>query len=459
MTARAPLTVGMTRPEVSAAPSRDRLRAAVAAGKTASSNALILIFLIGLIVPISFSFGPVRISVYRFVILLVFLPAVLAWISGRLGGVKTPDVFLLVAALWSMMALVITTPNIGNAIEPAGAFFVEFFGAYIFARYVVRDKRGFRFLVKALFVTIVFLLPFAIMETQTDHSILIALFSKIGPTIAQVSAGARLGLHRAQVVFDHPILFGTFVSSALGMVLFAYKERTSRLSQGAKAFIVLAASICSVSTGAIVTIVAQFIAMGWRWATSKVKAIKRPWRLFFILFILAYITIDLLSNRTPFHVFVSYLTLNSFSAYTRIQIFQFASQDVWNNPVFGIGLRDWTRPIWMHSSSMDNFWLFIAVRYGFIAFLLMCAGFYTAIRRIALAPIHDPDIRNIRTGFLISLAGMIIAATTVHYWNAIFSYFMFLLGAGIWMVDAEGEPETNEEPEDAAAEARPRTLI
>ena len=51
---------------------------------------------------------------------------------------------------------------------------------------------------------------------------------------------------------------------------------------------------------------------------------------------------------------MTYFTFSTTSAYNRIIIFEYGSAEVMRNPIFGIGLGDWIRPVWM-SDSMDNF--------------------------------------------------------------------------------------------------------
>jgi hypothetical protein len=93
---------------------------------------------------------------------------------------------------------------------------------------------------------------------------------------------------------------------------------------------------------------------------------------------MTYVGIDLFSTKTPFHVFVNYFTFSKQSAYNRILIFEYGTAEVARHPVFGIGLGDWERPVWM-SDSMDNFWLVTAVRYGVPALFLLLLGLLLGI--------------------------------------------------------------------------------
>jgi hypothetical protein len=163
--------------------------------------------------------------------------------------------------------------------------------------------------------------------------------------------------------------------------------------------------------------------------------VKGRWAALFTLFGMTYLAIDLFSTKTPFHVFVNYFTFSKQSAYNRILIFEYGTAEVARHPVLGIGLGDWERPAWM-SDSMDNFWLLTAVRYGIPALLLLLGLLlglvYAAGRRKRL----PPEWRRARHAWAFTLFGITVAAATVHLWNALFVLFLFLIGAGAWLIDA-----------------------
>ena len=142
------------------------------------------------------------------------------------------------------------------------------------------------------------------------------------------------------------------------------------------------------------------------------------------------------SNRTPFHVFITYLTFNSESSYNRILIWDYGTAEVMRNPLFGIGYGEFDRPWWMHAS-VDNFWLLIAMRHGLPAFFLFVAAILLIMYKIGRQRIDDPEIAACRAGLLISLGGLIIAGTTVHFWTQLYTFFMFLVGSGVWMLDSK----------------------
>ena len=191
------------------------------------------------------------------------------------------------------------------------------------------------------------------------------------------------------------------------------------------------ATFMSASGGPYVVLLMQGFVAAWERVFSRFNG---RWRVLFTLFALAYFAIDLLSTKTPFHVFVNNFTFSKESAYNRIRIWDYGTAEVARHPAFGIGLGDWQRPSWM-SDSMDNFWLVIAVRYGLPALVLLLAlliGLVFAVGRRKNLP---ADWRRARHAWAFTLFGISVAAATVHLWNALFVLFLFLLGAGAWLSD------------------------
>jgi hypothetical protein len=192
------------------------------------------------------------------------------------------------------------------------------------------------------------------------------------------------------------------------------------------------ATFLSASGGPYLVLMMQGFVAAWE---RLFRGIRGRWLMLMGLFALVYLGIDLFSNRTPFHVFVTYFTFSTQSAYNRILLFDYGTAEVMRHPFLGIGLGDWTRPVWM-SDSMDNFWLLIAMRYGLPAWAmlvgLVLGLVVTAARRQGL-----PETwRRARHAWAFTLFGIAVAAATVHLWNALFVLFLFLIGAGAWLADA-----------------------
>src|SRR5262249_41902825 len=65
----------------------------------------VALFLIGLVVPWVFYFGSLRMSVYRILLLLMFLPCVGVWLAGKAGRIRIADIALLLYSFWVIVSL------------------------------------------------------------------------------------------------------------------------------------------------------------------------------------------------------------------------------------------------------------------------------------------------------------------------------------------------------------------
>ena len=403
---------------------------------------LAVLLIITLAVPLLFSIGPLRLTPYRLLILTSFFPLFFALFSGRLGKVLAIDWMVLFTAVWAVLA-VMAVHGFAFGLETGGIYAAELLGGYLIGRVCIRNASGFRQMTFALFLVICLLAPFGFYEAMTDQALLLKFFDAIGRSFPNYFVGVRLGMNRSQVVFEHPILYGCFCASCLGLIYYAWHGSFIRRMFGYVA--VAIATIFSVSTGALVGLVMQTFFIGWE---MVLKTVQARWRILTVLFILAYIAIDILSNRSPFHVFVDYLTFSSGSGYNRIRIFEYGSAEVARHPLFGIGYNDWERPRWM-GSSVDNFWLLNCMRYGLPMGGTLMVVVFIIMRGVSKRAFRDNGIWLCQAGFLTAQGGLIIAAATVHFWNALLVWYMCFLGAGVWMMTYQ------EETDETGTEAEP----
>lgn len=410
------------------------------------SKAMIVIFTVAICAPNFFFVGPVRLAPYLAVLILMFVPLLGFWLSGTIGRSRLPDAMVIIASLWASVAL-FKAHGIEDSIETAGVFILQSTGAYLLGRFCVRDLEHMAFLFRILAIAAVLLAPFALIETLTGLQPYLRLFSIIGPVYADANMPPRLGFERVQVSFEHPILFGVFIASLAGLIVARIKNTAHRVfALGA----VVIGTFFSLSTGAYLTLIVQgglFV-----WAAIFSNNPKR-WRNLFLLTAFMYISVDLASNRTPFNVFVDYLTLNSGSAYNRILIWKFGSAEVWRFPFFGIGLNEWERPHYM-SPSMDNFWLVLAVRYGLPTFGLLFGAIFLVLWRAGRRIMPTQEHILHRRGMIISIVAVLVAICSVHLWNATYAWLMFVVGCTAWMMEV-GDPPGAAATTEAAAKGDP----
>ncbi|MCA6107155.1 O-antigen ligase family protein [Bradyrhizobium cenepequi] len=394
------------------------------------ASPLVPIFVFSLAVPVIFYLGPTRLSPYRLMLVITFVPCLIAWLSGSIGRTRLPDILMFLAATWGAVVLV-TQHGVDKGLQSAGIFVIETFGTFLFARRYIRDVLAFQRMVRALVFMVLFLLPFAVYENVAGSPILIELLGKIFTVYDIVGSEARYGLRRAQGTFEHFILFGVVCSSAFALSFYVFGAGT-RLGGRLSAGLVAMAVVSSLSSGAILSVIAQAMLIVWDKVTAS---LTRRWGILATIAIAAYCAVELSSNRTAFDVFISYLTFNADTSYMRVHIWHYGTQSVMQHPIFGIGLNDWERPEWM-GGSMDNFWLVTAVRYGVPGLLFMAGGFLSVCFGLGRLKDLSFEVAQCRKGLIITLCGLALSICTVHLWDGPYVLLMFLLGSGMWMFDA-----------------------
>lgn len=418
-----------------------RSRAPAAKKEQGSTTFFIALFFVALLLPYSFSIGSIRLSPTRLYLLVALVPCLALWLSGHAGRKHSFDFYMILYALWAAVSLGLND-GFFESLESMGIVIIETLGAYFLARCTIINEASFRRFAKIYFSIVLVLLPFAMVESITGRPILIELARKLGPSIGVGDTGVRLGLRRAQVLFEHPILFGMFSGSSLSLAFYALKTPVKATGSIMRSLLVFLTAFFSLSTGAIVSIAVQYIQIIW---DNLTRGIRRRWLILSCIVLFFYVLIDSLSNRNPFEIFVSYLTFSSGSSYNRILIWQFGTAQVWKTPWFGIGLTgDWERPRWM-GSSMDNFWLLTAVRYGFPAFLFLALSIITMLRRAGARQIEKQSVADCRSAIIMSIVGLIVGACTVHLWNNAYAYFMFMVGSIAWITNEGSAPHKGSE--------------
>jgi hypothetical protein len=392
----------------------------------------VLLLIVGIITPFELSLylGSVRLPPHRIAILLFIVPATLRLLSGR--GIKTTsyDIFFFLYAAWTLGVL-IRHEGLAVGGEFGGALALESFGGYIIARAYIRDQRAFQATIRLLFAVLFVLGVVAAAESLSGEQLLRSWLQKITGVYYRLKIEQRLGLTRATTSFEHPILYGTFCAS-----LFAYAWFLSRstLERGLRSGYVACATYFSLSSAPLLCLMVQMVLITWEKLTRRL-----PFRavISIALAVIVYVIVELASNRGAIEAIVLRVTIDAWTAYYRLQIWTYGLENVWNNPLYGIGRNDWTRVWWMSSTSVDAFWLVITMRVGIpapvllvLSMVLLLAAVYRGAHRHP-----SPEIRNLAYAWMISIIALVLVALTVHYWNSIHAYFFMLLGMGGWIAD------------------------
>lgn len=403
----------------------------------------VLIYLLCVAIPLWFDLGPLRMSALRLYLLVMIVPVILRLLAGAYGRLILTDYMFLAHTAWMAVSLSVTSPD--QVVTQVGSVGMEFLGGYAIARAYVRTPEVFLALCRALILIVLCLFPFAIYEARTGTPIILETIRALPglESFAKVRPDPRLGLNRAQTVFAHAIHHGLFCSVAFSLAFVALKGVTSTPWRWITACVVAATGFLGLSSGAWLAILLQIALICWAGIFAR---LRWRWWLLVGLFALAYVAIDLLSNRPPIRVFMSYATFSAHNAYWRSIIFEWglaniigsAEKGIVGSPFFGLGMGDWIRPAYMHSGSMDNFWLVIAFRYGLPGLFLLVLGYVAAIAGVMRRNFEaDPVLGQIQRAWVFTMLGLSFTLCTVYVWSTVYSFIFFMFGAGIWLLTAQ----------------------
>jgi len=391
----------------------------------------VALFLIALVIPWVFYIGSLRLSVYRLVLLLTFLPCLIRWIAGKAGRIRIADIALLLYLFWVTLSFVVIH-GWESSFQSAGIIILETMGPYLLARCYVRDAEDFYNVVRLLFRIVVALIPFAIIEFVSGVNVSREIFAIVLPTLTDAMP-TRLGLTRVQSMFDHPILFGVFTGSIFALVHLVLGYRRDTVQRLSMTAIVGATSMLSVSSGPLTALVTQGFLLFWN---ALLSAFRFRWILLIALVTFTSLAIELVANRSLLDIVVTHFLFDPGSYWFRKVIWTYGTASALNHPLFGTGLGDWERPPWM-SPSIDNFWLLQAVHNGLPAAFLILLAFGSIFLAVGLKKGLDDKLDNYRTGFLIAMTGFFQVGWTVAFWDAAYVLFVFLMGSGVWILDVE----------------------
>lgn len=400
----------------------------------------VALYLLAVVLPIGFNAGPLALTTLRVLLLIFVLPLLVQLFRGRFGKIIFTDILFILHVCWATAALGVNNPS--QVVEQIGSVGVEFLGGYLIGRAYIRSIEDFVALCRWLVILVCISMPFAVFEALTGRPLIVEIVRKLPglTSVGIVSIEKRMGLERVQLSFAHPIHYGLFCSVAFSLGFVAMKGVTSSGKRWVTSVLITCSGFLALSSGALLAIVLQVGLILW---STVFKKIRWRWWLLVALFAVAYVVIDLLSNRTPVSVFMSYATFSAHNAYWRGIIFEWGMKSVWAHQLFGIGLNDWVRPSFMFSGSMDNFWLVMAVRYGIPGFALLVAGYVLVIFRVMRRNFErDLMLTQIRRAWVFTFLGLSFTLSTVHIWTNIYSFVLFMFGTGVWLITAAaGSPE------------------
>jgi hypothetical protein len=367
-------------------------------------------------------------------LLVLFLPFVFSILRGRAGRVTISDVLMACYVLWIVVTLII---NNGMERFSYGAIWATMLlGGYMAGRLLIRNAQDYIRFIRYFLIMLLILLPFTLYEFLTERMVIAETFRKFVPAIDKFYE-TRHGLSRVQVFLPHSILFGLFCSLGFANVIYVYRHQF--IGRLARLALVVGMTVMALSSAPLLSIGLQGIMAGWD------KVTRGKWMVLVGGITVIYVFLSLASDRGPIILIIDKLTFNPATAWWRVHIWNYGVQNVMDNPFFGLGLKDWVRPVWL-APTVDNFWLLTAMQSGIPALAFVMLAIAVHIVRVVMAKGLTAQARDIRTGYMIVLAGTVFTLSTVHVWDAMSVFIMFYIGAGSFLYTSRPDTDIKRDP-------------
>jgi hypothetical protein len=402
---------------------------------------LAILFVVSIFIPVEFHYlaGTLRIEAYRVVLGLVLVYGLIN-IKKILEHADLIDILLFFFVTLATASL-IYNHGLQKGIESSGILIIEILGAFYLARLFIKTPKNY-YEIYLWFATILaFLLIFSLYEAFAKHRILHEWAKNITGHDAldyrlYTHYYIRLGIMRTTNLFAHPILYGTIgaIFFPFIVLLTAYKFK---LKNALKALAIFIGMMTTLSSAPLLSVAFQGMTAV---LTRFWDGGKRFWFGFSFIALSGMILVSSISNRGFFAILVSHLTFNPVTGYYRLLQWEHSMDDIADNPLFGIGLNDWTRPEWMNSS-IDSFWLLMTLQHGIItSFLLLVVSLYAVFHTLNNLHKYHPASRWMVESWILAFMSLILIGFTVDYFGKIQPLFFFVLGSIGW---ARSYPKLN----------------
>lgn len=402
---------------------------------------LAILFTLSIFIPVEFHYlaGSLRIEAYRVVLGLVLIHGLIN-LRQILKQADLIDVLLLFFVMLATASF-IHNHGLKDGVESAGILIIEILGAFYLARLFITTPKAF-YQINIWFASILaVILVFSLYEAFAKQRILHEWAKMITGNDSldyrlYTHYYIRLGIMRTTNVFAHPILYGTIgaIFFPFIVLLTLHKFNIKNALKSVAIFIGMmttlsSAPLLSVAFQGMTALLVQF------WHGSK-----RFWYGIGFIGLATAILINALSDRGFFAILISYLTFNPVTGYYRLLQWEYTMDDIAANPLFGIGLHDWTRPEWMNNS-IDSFWLLMTLQHGIIANLvLLFTCLYAVFFTLNRVHKHHKACRWMVKSWILAFMALILIGFTVDYFGKIQPLFFFVLGSIAW---AKSYPSLN----------------
>lgn len=362
------------------------------------------------------------------VYLIAMLPFIIAQCLRTRLHLKVYDYLILAGCGWMVLSFLVNR-GLSGGIESGGRDVVDILGTWFLARGCIRDDKDVVRMLKLVLPGLVVVAGLLLIESVVGKPRILDAFPIRG--VDAFSANQyRLGLLRAFGPFSHPILAGLFVSSFITLYGLIVRQQTSRwlgMAAGLAGFFTL-------SSAALANLVLQTGFFVYRKMVS-IAGYRTEWRPLALLTVSGLALLQVLSQGGAISAIIRYGALDAQTGYFRLIIWEYGTASVARKPLFGFGYSGYDKPFWVSHDSVDNHWLFLAIRYGIPGFAIYFALALYVIYRLAGISMRLPDrVGNAYSALLITLSCATALGLTVAFVNEFQIWYIFMLATASSMI-------------------------
>jgi hypothetical protein len=334
-----------------------------------------------------------------------------------------PDLLIILGMGWIWLASFMTSGSVETSLIMGGSHTVDIGLSYFLARATIQTPSDLRRFLILIAPGVAFTGAIVVIEAVTHTLILQRLAGAVTGMPYPQRLDVRMGLMRGWGPFPHPILAGICLASLLPIYLLSGLRGWPRMLGAFGAL----GGFLTMSSAAMLGLVVGGILSVYDWLSERIGNLN--WRIFLFLSVILAGAVELGSKSGFYSLLIRYASLNTASAYNRVLIWTFGTENISRNPWFGIGYADWDRPDWMHSGSFDHFWLITALRFGIPETFFLLGATLLGILMVALRSrqMVPHDARLLR-GVAISMEVFALGLNSVSLWMAPLAWFFMLLG-------------------------------
>lgn len=355
--------------------------------------------------------------------LIVMMPFILAQCIRVRLHLRAFDYLVLAGVAWMVLSFLINR-GLSRGIESGGRDVIDILGTWFLARGCIRNEGDIARILKLILPGMLVVAGLLFFESVTGKFRVIDLFpleGAIGTSVDQY----RLGLLRAFGPFSHAILAGLFMSSFVTLYGMIARDQMSRwlgMAAGMAGFFTL-------SSAALAGLILQAGFLIYR-MIIKIAGYRTEWRPLALLTIFVLAMLQVVTKGGAITTIIRYGAFDAQTGYFRLIIWDYGTASVARKPLFGFGYASYDKPIWVTHDSVDNHWLFLAIRYGVPCFALFFALSLFVIYRLGSISMKLPDrLGSPYSAMMIILSCATALGLTVAFVNEFQIWYIFMLGA------------------------------